>query len=132
MAAGRVTGKIPGSGGGAELGGPEPARDAGQASKAGEGTRFAEKLAAPSAAAATPRTDEPLPRPGIVGDLAADLEAGRLSGKAAIAQVIDRVVEQQVGPNAPAAVRDKIRAALEEALADDPLLAQKLRAVDRR
>jgi hypothetical protein len=38
-------------------------------------------------------------------------------------------VEKQLGTNAPAAVREKVRAALENAVADDPLLADKIRSL---
>ncbi len=43
--------------------------------------------------------------------------------------MIDRVVDKQLGTNAPAAVREKLRAALETAVADDPLLADKIRGL---
>jgi hypothetical protein len=62
-------------------------------------------------------------------DLAADLRAGKISPQAAVDRVIDRVVEKQLGTNAPAAVREKLRAALETAVADDPLLADKIRGL---
>jgi hypothetical protein len=62
-------------------------------------------------------------------DLAADLKAGKISPKAAVDRVIDRVVDKQLGTNAPAAVREKLRAALETAVADDPLLADKIRGL---
>jgi hypothetical protein len=62
-------------------------------------------------------------------DLAAELKAGKISPKAAVDRVIDRVVDKQLGTNAPAAVREKLRAALETAVADDPLLADKIRGL---
>jgi len=43
--------------------------------------------------------------------------------------VIERVVDKQVGPGAPAAVREKVRAALESAVADDPVLGDKIRSL---
>ena len=58
-------------------------------------------------------------------DLAADLKAGKISPQAAVDRVIDRVVDKQLGTDAPAGVREKLRAALETAVADDPLLADK-------
>ena len=45
-----------------------------------------------------------------------------------MASVIDRVVASQVGPDAPTSVREQVRAALQAAIEDDPLVAQKLRA----
>ncbi len=64
-----------------------------------------------------------------VADLAAALKAGTLTPKAAVDRVIDRVVEKQLGAGAPAAAREKLRAALEDAVADDPLLAEKIRSL---
>lgn len=64
-----------------------------------------------------------------VSDLAAALKAGTLTPKAAVDRVIDRVVEKQLGADAPAAAREKLRAALEDAVADDPLLAEKIRGL---
>jgi hypothetical protein len=43
--------------------------------------------------------------------------------------VIDRVVDKQLGVGAPAATREKLRVALENAVADDPLLADKIRGL---
>jgi hypothetical protein len=66
---------------------------------------------------------------GLVSDISAELQAGRLTPAAAIEKVIDRVIDQQVGPGAPAAVREQVGAALRRALEEDPLLAEKLRAL---
>ena len=63
----------------------------------------------------------------ITTDLAADLRAGRITAKAAIDKVIDRVVDRQVGVNAPAAIREQVRTALADVVADDPLLGEKLK-----
>jgi len=43
--------------------------------------------------------------------------------------VLERVVDKQLGPGAPAAVRAKVRAALEDAVADDPLLSEKIKSL---
>ena len=59
--------------------------------------------------------------------LARDLEAGRLTPAAAVDQILEQVLAQQVGPDAPAAVREQVRAALKDALENDPLLAEQLR-----
>jgi hypothetical protein len=64
-----------------------------------------------------------------VADIVADLRAGRITPEAALDRVIDRVLTQKVGPDAPAAVREQVGAALRRALEDDPLLADKLRAL---
>ncbi len=49
--------------------------------------------------------------------------------KTALDRVLDRVVDKQLGPGAPAAVREKVRAALEDAVADDPLLSEKIKSL---
>ena len=46
--------------------------------------------------------------------------------------MIERVVDKQLGPGAPAAVREKVRAALESAVADDPLLSEKIKSLAAR
>jgi hypothetical protein len=66
-----------------------------------------------------------------VSDLGAALKAGKISPKAAIDKVVDRILTRQLGSNAPAAVREKLATALRESLADDPLLAAKVRAFGR-
>jgi len=102
-----------------------------EAARAADRPSFSEKLAGPKAAgpagAATPAG--PSAAPGLTGDLAADLGAGKISPKAAIDRVIDRIVDRQVGPNAPASVRQTVRAALESAVADDPLLSEKIKTL---
>jgi hypothetical protein len=69
------------------------------------------------------------PPKDTTADLAAALGAGRITPRDAINCVIDRVVDSQVGAHASAAVREKVRAALESAVVDDPLLSEKIRAL---
>ena len=73
--------------------------------------------------AETPRKAVP------VSDIGAALKAGKLTPQAAVDKVIERVLDRQVGRKAGAAVREKLGAALRESLADDPLLAAKIRAL---
>ncbi len=61
-----------------------------------------------------------------VNDVAANLQAGKLTPEAAVDQVLERVVARQVGPDAPPAVRDQVRVALRNAIESDPFLAAKL------
>lgn len=68
---------------------------------------------------------------GITSDLAAELGAGKITPEAAVDRVIDRIVAKQVGADAPAAVRDRVRAALESAVADDPVLSEKIKTLGR-
>jgi hypothetical protein len=120
-----ATGKVSGPGGPAPTDVPGAADPAGKDSRA-ESPRFADKLAGTGARTGAPATDGPR---GITADLAADLGAGKITAKAAIDRVIERVVDKQVGVDAPAAVREKVRAALETAVADDPLLSEKIKTL---
>lgn len=92
------------------------------------GRAFAEKLAAagspPAAASATPARPAEL---SATAEIARDLDAGRLTPAAAVDRILEQVLAQQIGADAPAAVREKVRAALQDALENDPLLAEKLR-----
>jgi len=93
------------------------------------GKSFAETVAgvAPARAAAAPSVAR---ANGIsVSDLVADLRAGKLDARAAVDKVIDRVLGAQLGPQTPAHVRDKVQAALRDAVEDDPLLAEKIRGL---
>ena len=69
----------------------------------------------------------PRPRPRVaLADLVKEVEAGRLDARAAVDQLVERVVDAQLGPGAPAGVRDSVQAALRDALESDPLLVAKL------
>jgi hypothetical protein len=57
------------------------------------------------------------------------LQAGQVTPRSAVARVIDRVVDSRLGVHAPGALRETLRTALEDAVADDPLLASKLRGL---
>ena len=146
--AGKITGPggtPPGGGGAAgesgKVGDSRPAgesRPTGESRPAGEsGAAFADKLKSSGAPTPAARVAGPIGTTrkeaagaaGSVTDLAADLKAGKISPKAAVDRVIDRVVDKQLGANAPAATREKLRTALENAVADDPLLADKIRGL---
>ena len=102
---------------------------------------FAETLAATPTggpAATSPFATSPFatspsgPAPGAhaTGAIAAELDAGRLTPAAAVERVLEQVLARQLGNEAPAAVRERVRAALQEALESDPLLADKLRRLE--
>lgn len=97
------------------------------------GRAFADKLetarGASGAAASGAPTAAPVAGGVAVADLAAALRAGTLTGRGAVDQLVERIVARQVGPNAPAAVREQVKATLEDALENDPLLAEKLRGL---
>jgi len=119
-----VVGKVSGPGSGPPpVGGPADEKSEGP-SGAG-GPKFADKLAATDP---SKRAGDPAAR-SLTADVAAELAAGRIDAKAALDRVIERVVDKQVGPGAPAAVREKVRAALESAVADDPVLGDKIRSL---
>ncbi len=92
---------------------------------------FADKLKSAGAPTSTTTTGKEAANAAgsATADLAAELKAGKISPQAAVDRVIDRVVDKQLGTNAPAAVREKLRTALENAVADDPLLADKIRGL---
>ena len=104
--------------------------DAAPETQAPDGTGFAEKLdqgtAIGKASSARPQAAEAT---GPVADIGADLKAGKVTAQAAIEQVIARVLDKQIGTDAPAAVREQVGAALRDALESDPLLLDKVRAL---
>lgn len=118
--AGKVTGPGNGPSGSGPIGGADESRPS------VEGPRFADKLGQTEASA---KPAAATPAGGLTADLAADLRAGKITPRAAVDRVIDRVVDKQLGVGAPAATREKLRAALESAVADDPLLADKIRGL---
>jgi hypothetical protein len=116
--------------------GPEKGRGAGPAGGVAPGEEarktgqsFAQTVSA--TAAAQPAAPSGVARPGgiAVHDLAAALRSGQLDARSAVDKVIDRIVTAQLGPDAPTQVRDKVQAALQDALDDDPTLAEKLRGL---
>jgi hypothetical protein len=114
-----------------------PDEVAGAAGTSPAGKAFAEKTdrgAAPQAALETGRASESGPAAGygaaLVADISADLTAGRITPQVAIERVVERIVDRQVGADAPASVREAVGAALRQALEDDPMLAEKLRALE--
>jgi hypothetical protein len=127
--AGKVTGPGSGPAGSGPIGGSDESRPS------VGGPRFADKLGQSETAAQASKPTAATPQigqtshAGLTADLAAELRAGKITPKAAVDRVIDRVVDKQLGAHAPAATREKLRAALEDAVADDPLLADKIRGL---
>jgi len=123
--------KVTGPGSGVpDAGAPEaaPVPEPGRGGEAG--APDAAKGAADAKGAAGPAAADPL-----TADIAAELAAGKLGAHAALDRIVERVVDQQLGADAPAPAREKLRAALHDALAQgqrgegemDPFLAEKLR-----
>lgn len=133
-----MTGKVSGPGSGPPVGGPSDDPKSESPSGVG-GARFADKLEAPDAAkpaggpaaAAATRGPKGIDPKGIelTADVAAELAAGRIDAKGALDRVIERILDKQLGPGAPAAVRETVRTALERAVADDPVLSEKIRSL---
>jgi hypothetical protein len=123
-----VAGKVTGPGGVPP--GGAPVAGSGESRPVAESRPpFADKLKSAGAPTSTTGKEGPTAAGGVTDDLAAELKAGKISPQAAVDRVIDRVVDKQLGTNAPAAVREKLRTALENAVADDPLLADKIRGL---
>jgi hypothetical protein len=122
-----VAGKVSGPGSGPPVGGPIDDKSEGPSSVGGP--RFADKLGAADAAKPPSDVAAATAARGLTADVAAELAAGRIDAKAALDRVIQRVVDKQLGPGAPAAVREKVRAALEDAVADDPVLSEKIKSL---
>ena len=95
----------------------------------GSGRAFAEALVAtaPGGAGSATPTAPPTAGGRATSAIAADFDAGRLTPAAAVDRVVEQVLTRQLGSDAPPAVRERVRAALQEALEGDPLLAEKLR-----
>jgi hypothetical protein len=104
--------------------GPSPAGFAEKIERARD-TKGASALEGPSQA-----TVAGADRPPHVQDIAAELRAGRIDGRTALDHVVTRIVDRQVGVNAPSQVREQVASALREALANDPMLVAKVRDLD--
>lgn len=100
------------------------------------GRTFAETLAAGQPGAAPPASTKapasmkaPASVDALTSDIASDLKAGRIDAKAALDRVVERVLDQQLGKNAPAALRDQLREALRDTITSDPFLTDRLRGL---
>jgi hypothetical protein len=91
----------------------------------------AERAAAPAGLAGGPGQAGAAGVATAVADIGAELGAGKLTPAAAIDKVVERVLDRQLGKSAAPALRAQLGAALREALADDPLLAAKVRALSQ-
>jgi hypothetical protein len=80
-------------------------------------TRFADRLDAAPAAA---------------DDIASALRTGELDPARAMQILIERSVDQQLGPGAPPAVRQRLVEAMTELVQEDPLLLDKLQRLEAR
>jgi hypothetical protein len=113
-------------------------REAGSTGKApgiagARGKSFADKVASAerTAGALSPEKTAAASKASPIADIAADLQAGKLGPKAALDKLVERVLDRQLGKTAAPTLRAQLGAALRESLADDPLLAAKVRALGR-
>ena len=65
-----------------------------------------------------------------VADLASELKAGRMSPEAAVDQLLNRVLDGQLGKT-DSGLRDQLAASLRSHLAEDPFLGAHLRALSK-
>jgi hypothetical protein len=97
------------------------------------GKAFAAKLGPTERAAGAggPQRAAPAHRASAVAHIGAELKAGKITAQTAIDKVVERVLDRQLGKTTSVALRAKLSAALRESLADDPLLAAKVRALSQ-
>ncbi len=98
---------------------PEPAAERSSAAREAEAPRFAELLAPEGAG-------EPAAPSAAIGEISARLRAGEISPAQASELLIDAVVRARV-PALAAELQEQLRATLRRLLAEDPLLAAKVR-----
>jgi hypothetical protein len=116
---------------------PHGAPSAGSAAKAPgptgpKGKGFATKLDQAERLAGTRDGVDPSAgsrRTSAVSDIGVDFKAGKITAETAIDRVVERVLDRQLGKKATIALREKVGAALRDSLADDPLLAAKVKAL---
>ena len=84
-----------------------------------------------AAGAGSPQRAAPVHRASAVAHIAAELKAGKITAQTAIDKVVERVLDRQLGKKTLVALRAKLSTALRESLADDPLLAAKVRALSQ-
>ena len=118
---------VPGADGDAVDGlkGPKALDQAGAADRSdATGKTFAETVAGPGPGRPAEVTGDP-----VVRALAAEVDAGKLDARAAVDRLIEHVVKLQLGDGAAPQAREQVAAALREAVASDPLIAEKLKSL---
>lgn len=66
-----------------------------------------------------------------VRNVAADLRAGRITPQQAVDRLVEQTLSRRAGPQAPEAVRARLRASLVGLLASDPHLADLVKRLER-
>jgi hypothetical protein len=117
--------------GGRPPGIPESTSDAPENVKGPEGSGFANKLeetgaAQPATTAEAPAAAARSATPSFIGDISAKLREGKLTPQEAVDQVMNRILDRQLGEGAPAGVRSEVESAMKNALDSDPVLTAKM------
>jgi hypothetical protein len=100
-----------------------------QAVDKGAEPEAAKGAAAPGIEAAHGAAAPGIDAAAIVADISSELRAGRITPQAAVERVIERILDRQLGADAPATIREQVGSALREALESDPLVGEKVRAL---
>lgn len=92
------------------------------------GKAFADKLDKSSAVAGA-AGEKPISEAqrSALHQVASDLQAGKISAEHAVDRVVHLVLDQQLGADAPTAIRNNVEAALRNSLESDPMLADRVR-----
>jgi hypothetical protein len=112
---------------------PTGAADEAKPAENAKGPTFADKLestAAPTqttSAGAGARTSSAGGK--LTGDIAEALVNKEITPEAAVDQVVNRILDKQVGPGTKSATRASVETALREALESDPVLSSKVKSL---
>jgi hypothetical protein len=119
--------KIRGPGSGQPTSG---AGDASEVEKSG-GKQFEGKLEkAQSVAGATAQKPVDPDRPkSFVSDIGEALESGAITPEAAVNQVVDRVLDNQLGANASPKLRSEVETFMRDKMETDPVLGAKIKSL---
>lgn len=104
--------------------------EASDATKASDGAQAAQ--ASDAAAVSAQGAGRAPEMAQVVGDLSADLNAGRLSPEAAVDSLVQRILDRQLGSEAAPALRQQIETALRATLAEDPFVSAHVAALSRQ
>lgn len=94
----------------------------------GAAGKFAEKLDK-SGAVGGVSAEKPISEASktALQQVASELQAGKITPEHAVDRVVHLVLDQQLGSDAPAAVRNNVETALRNTLESDPMLADRVR-----
>jgi hypothetical protein len=65
----------------------------------------------------------------FVSDIGDALESGAITAEAAVDQVVDRVLDNQLGADAPSKLRAQVETAMRDAIETDPVLGAKIKSL---